>query len=80
MKVEDIPQTQKDRRRLLSAARKGFAPREAVQYRDAFATLTSIELILDAFDREKAPARTDNIGKFFEALSSAWNGRKSWRV
>lgn len=78
MKVEDIPQTQRDRRRLLSAARKGLHQREAIQYRDAFATFTSIELVLDAFDREKT--RADNVGSFFTALSNAWNGRKAWRV
>lgn len=78
MKVTDVPQRAKDRRRTLAQARKGFAVREAPQFVDAFKTLSSVELVLDAFDREKT--RTDGVGKVFSALSVAWNGRKSWRV
>jgi hypothetical protein len=78
MRVEDISQRRRDRRKTLSVARTGFTPKQAISYRDAFATLTSIELVLDAFDREKT--RTDNVGQFFTALSNAWNGRKLWRV
>lgn len=78
MRLEDVRQRARDRRKVLVAARTGLGTPDAKNYRDAFATFTSIELVLDAFDREKA--RTDNVGGFFTALSNAWNGRKAWRV
>jgi hypothetical protein len=78
MRLEDIRQRTRDRRKVLAAARKGLPAADSKNYRDAFATFTSIELVLDAFDREKG--RPDNVGYFFTALSNAWNGRKSWRV
>jgi hypothetical protein len=78
MKITDVPQRAKDRRKTLAQARKGLVAREVPQFVDAFKTISSVELILDAFDRGKT--RTDGVGQFFTALSSAWNGRKSWRV
>ena len=78
MRVEDVPQTGRDRRRTLRNARTGLVVREVPKYADALKTFTSLELLFDAFDREKA--RTDSVGKFANALSSAWKGRKTWRV
>jgi hypothetical protein len=78
MRVEDVPQTGRDRRRTLRQARLGLVVPETTKYADAFKTFSSLELLFDAFDREKT--RTDNVGKFANALSSAWNGRKSWRI
>ena len=78
MKIADVPQRAKDRRRTLAQARKGVPSREVPQFVDAFKTVSSIELVLDAFDREKL--RTDGVGMVFTALSEAWNGRKSWRI
>lgn len=78
MKIADVPQRAKDRRKTLTQARKGLVVREVPHFVDAFKTVSSVEAILDAFDREKT--RTDGVGSVFSALSSAWNGRKSWRV
>lgn len=78
MRLEDVRMRARDRRKVLSTARTGLGTPDTKNYRDAFATFTSIELVLDAFDREKT--RPDNVGGFFTALSNAWNGRKAWRV
>lgn len=78
MKVADVPQRSKDRRRTLAQARKGVARREVPQFVDAFKAISSVESVLDAFDREKH--RTDGVGQVFTALSEAWNGRKAWRI
>jgi hypothetical protein len=78
MKISDVPQKARDRRRTLSQARKGIPARTVPKFVDAFKAISSVELILDAFDREKV--RVDGVGKVFSALSSAWNGRKSWRT
>jgi len=78
MRVEDVSQTGRDRRRTLRQARQGKVVPVTPSYVDALKTFSSLELLFDAFDREKT--RTDNVGKFAAALSSAWNGRKSWRV
>ena len=78
MRLEDIPQTGRDRRRTLRQARKGSVVPDAPNYVDAFKTFSSLALLFDAFDREKL--RTDNVGKFANALSTAWQGRKAWRI
>lgn len=78
MKISDVPQKARDRRKTLAQARKGLPVRQVPQFVDAFKTISSVELVLDAFDREKT--RTDGVGQVFSALSSAWNGRKSWRI